>query len=64
MVGQIPLFSEETNILAVAMDLLTYCLMRLKMASSNLYEINKYERIEEEILEFEKSLKKVYNKSL
>ncbi len=24
------------------MDLLTYCLMRLKMASSNLYDINKY----------------------
>jgi hypothetical protein len=50
--------------LAVAMDLLTYCLMRLKMASNNLYEINKYERLEEENVEYEKSLKRIYDKSL
>jgi hypothetical protein len=46
------------------MDLLTYCLMRLKMASNNLYEINKYERLEEENVEYEKSLKRIYDKSL
>jgi hypothetical protein len=38
--------------------------MRLKMASNNLYEINKYERLEEENVEYEKSLKRIYDKSL
>jgi hypothetical protein len=38
--------------------------MRLKMASNNLYEINNYERLEEENVEYEKSLKRIYDKSL
>jgi hypothetical protein len=35
--AQLPIFADENVILSLAMDILSYCTMRIKMASNNLY---------------------------
>lgn len=39
LVAQLQMFAEERAIFALATDLLSYCSLRIKMSSINLYEI-------------------------
>ena len=39
IVAELPMFAEEKTIFALIGDILTYCQLRLKMSSINLYEI-------------------------
>ena len=46
------------------MDLLSYCSMRIKMSSINLYEIYNLETVESKIETMEKTLKRIYDKNI
>lgn len=46
------------------MDILSYCSLRIKMSSINLYEISSVEATEAKIVNLEASLRKVYDKNL
>lgn len=43
IVGKVNLFADENKILSTALDILTYCLMRVKMNSPSLYAAYRYE---------------------
>ena len=47
---------------ALAMDILSYCSLRIKMSSINLYEIYNLEATEAKIANLEQSLRKIYDK--
>lgn len=44
-VGTYNLESTENTIISAALDIAAYCLIRIKMSSSNLYDMHKYETI-------------------
>lgn len=50
--------------MALAMDLLSYSSLRIKMSSINLYEIYHLEDLEKKITVIEASLKRIYDKGL
>lgn len=62
LVAQLPIFGEEKLMFALAMDILSYCSLRIKMSSINLYEIYNLEATEAKIANLEQSLRKVYDK--
>ena len=42
IVGKLSLFSSENQIIAAALDLLTYCVLRIRMMSPSLYGMYRY----------------------
>lgn len=58
------MFGEERAIFALAMDILSYCALRVKMSSINLYEIYHLEDVEKKIASLEGSLKRICDKGL
>ncbi len=46
LVTQLPIFCEEKLMFAIVMDILSYCSLRIKMSSINLYEIYNLESTE------------------
>ena len=62
LITQLPIFGEEKLMFALAMDILSYCSLRIKMSSSNLYEIYNVEATETKMIALEQSLRRIYDK--
>ncbi len=64
LVTQLPIFCEEKLMFAIVMDILSYCSLRIKMSSINLYEIYNLESTEAKMVNLQQSLRKVYDKEV
>lgn len=64
LVTQLPVFADQKVLFSLAMDILSYCSVRIKMSSINLYEIYHLEDLVNKIAVNEQSLRRVYDRTL